>query len=168
MTISRSTPTNFEFVIPKLPFMAGADEVDGVTLHLFETVIPGQSVNFIEVMWMGVLARQDASHRKEYEDWTISFMVDANFDNWYKLWQWTNYISAGKGEAATDHIKPKMHGVTGSLNITDNFRNLILSIRFYDVWIANLGEVRMSKREGDMGIDCTATLKYSRYEVIRS
>lgn len=167
MTIhSSATPTNFELVIPRLPTMTSLGEADQLVLKIHETVLPGVMVPVIEANWAGILARQDATHRLEFEDWVATYTVDSQFSNWKAFYDWMRYITSGKAEFATDKIVPEDHIINMVLNIRDNYERNLLQVTFYNVWIYSMGEVRLAYREGELQLESTVTFKYSYYEAV--
>jgi hypothetical protein len=57
-------------------------------------------------------------------------------------------------------------GVDGSLIITDNFQNKILSLNFIDIWPMDMSEVSLSYREGEIFLESNVTFAYDYYEII--
>jgi hypothetical protein len=165
MTVqSKSTPTNFELVLPRLPHIDTVSGSQELTLNLHEVIIPSMTFDAVEVRFAGIFVRSDPSHNITYEDWNISYVVDAQFTNWRLLHDWMKFISS-TNVYSTDNINPKDHTINTALLISDNFKNTILTIEFYDVWISSMGDTRLTYREGDMLIESTAVLKYSYYKI---
>lgn len=165
-TISKGTPTNFELAIPRLPSMTSLQEVDKLTLHLHEAVLPSMQVEMIPRYWQGVKVDEQAGHDITYDDWNISFTVDANLENWLALYEWLNYITTALADQ-NEHINPVDHTVDCSLIATDNFKNQVFNAQFKGVWIQTLGEIRFANRDGEMVLESTAILKYGYYSVTR-
>jgi len=119
----------------------------------------------IENRWMSILARSDPILDIQYDDWTFSFGIDSNFENWIALYNWLKYITSSSIDPDLDHIVPEDNTVRGSLIVSDNYKNKLLTVNFYDVWISSLGEVRLTYRDGDMILEGSGTLKYSHYDI---
>ncbi|MFA5025408.1 MAG: hypothetical protein WC503_02805 [Candidatus Shapirobacteria bacterium] len=165
VTSSKATPTNFDLTLSRIPSLTSLRDQDSVTLHIYETVIPTITIPSIDNFWLGIKARSDPSHQIEYDDWTFSFGVDANFENWIALYNWMKYITSSSADPDLDHIIPEDNTVKGSLIISDNYRNKLLTVNFHDVWVSSLGEVRLTYRDGDMILEGSGTLKYSHYDI---
>jgi len=162
---SRATPTNFSLIFPKLPSESTVAASEELTLHLVNTVIPSLTIPSITVNWMGIEARYDAVHHINYGDWSITYKVDADFNNWKKLYTWLKFITSTKADPALDHVIPSEHQINARLIITDNFKNNILAIELHNVWIDFLGEVSLAYDKGEMILEGSARLKYSAYEM---
>jgi hypothetical protein len=160
MIVDKANATNFELIIGKIPNKT-VSQTKNVILNLFETVIPSMDVTTIDANWMGVVARRDNSGGVSFQDWTVSFFVDRNFDNWRTLHDWLKY-------AAEQHTIPSEHNVGATLSIRNNFNEEVIRIFFENVWIKNIGEVRLTYQSGEEFLQCTATFEYSRFDVYGS
>jgi hypothetical protein len=160
MSINKAVPTNFELSIPDIPG-GTTEETEQVLLQLIETVIPGMDITPIDTHWMGVVARRDSSVGIDFQSWSVTFFVDADFGNWKTLHNWVKY-------ASEEQPLPEDHNINMFLSVKNNFGEEVIRLLFLNVWIKSLGEVRLSSQEGDTYIQCNATFEYSRYDVFAS
>jgi len=161
VNLDKSVPSNFQLVIPKLPTELTLDATDELTLNIFETIIPGVTLDIVEGNWQGAVVQFD-SGRMSYEPWTFQFVVDSNFLNWKVLFRWLTSINNNKDVHGGF---PSEYAVDATLRVTDNFLNEILRIYFTNVWPQMIGEVSFTTREGEMNLECTASFVYDRYEI---
>jgi hypothetical protein len=158
MLPNRASPPNFTLVFPKLPSHTGMTETKDILLHLYETVLPGFDINANDVNWMGTVVRRDHTQAFNFNTWTFSFTIDNNFLNWRTLYEWARY-------AVDTKPIPKDHSIEAILSVTDNYKQTIMNVRFTNVWLRNMGDVQLTYREGEMMLDCTATLEFGKYEI---
>jgi hypothetical protein len=164
ITLSKGIPANFEVVIPRLPSMTLLKESDDLILHIHETLVPSMAIDIVPVHWQGIKVSEHAGTNITFEDWNLSFTVDAELKNWRILQQWINYITSAVADQR-EHLLPEEYQVNAALVIYDNFRNALCKIIFIGAWIQTLGEISLSNR--DTGIlESTATIKYGHYEVV--
>ncbi len=150
-----TTPTSFELVIGSIPNQ-GMEAGQDVLLQLFGTVVPAIDISSIDVSWMGVITRGDAGPIA-FQDWNISFFVNADFSNWLIMNDWVRYTTEG-------HTTPTEHNINATLSVKNNFGEEVLKILFSDVWIKGLGEVTLNTQDADTFLQSTATLSYGRYD----
>jgi hypothetical protein len=161
MQPNRATAPNFNIIIPTLPTNDGMSSAKNVMLSIYETVLPGFDIPAIDVDWCGVVSRRDSSQGFSFNPWTFSFVVDSHFENWRTLYDWCNW-SCNTGPL------PKDHYVTSILIITDNYKNTIMRVKFSESWLRNLGDVTLNYREGEVQLECTATMEYGRYDIMEN
>jgi len=160
--LNKSTPTNFSLVFPIIPTETKISDMKPLVLNIFGTIIPALTLDQTEQKWQGS-RMQFHSGIAIFDDWTISFIVDSKFENWILLYKWLTFINNNE-DIPSKIVKDYM--VDASLNITDNYGSRVLSIMFKNVWIQSLGEVTLSYRDGENLIECSATFKIDRYEII--
>jgi len=166
MILSKGTPTNFELAIPILPSMVSLEEVDQLVLHLHEAVLPSMTIDTIPRYWQGIKIDEQPGHAINYEDWNISFTVDAQLTNWMVIYEWMMYITTALADGQEHHL-PRQYTINASLLATDNYKNPCFNVTFIGVWPATLGEVRFANRDGENILESTATLKYEYYNIER-
>lgn len=163
VTLSRGVPSNFEVVIPRLPTMSLLRETEDLVLHIFDSLVPGMSIESAPRTWMGIKVDEQPGTGIVFDDWKFDFAVDAQLKNWRILQQWLNFITSAKANQA-EHLLPSQFQVNASLMLYDNYRNILMKVSFLNVWIQGLGEIRVSNRE-TTPLESSATLKYNRYEI---
>jgi hypothetical protein len=161
VNLDKSIPSNYQLVIPLLPSETTLGATDELTLNIFETVIPGLSLDIIETMWQGATIPYD-SGKMTFEPWSFNFVVDSNFYNWKVLFNWITLINNNKDVHGG---VPSEYAVDATLRITDNFLNEIMRLHFTNIWPNQLSEVTLTTREGEANLECNAAFAYDRYEL---
>jgi len=167
INVNKATGSNFQLVIPKLPSETSLTAQDELILNLYGCAIPGVNFNQEDLRWQA-WKLQAAVAPVEFQPWTFTFTVDADFKNWRVIFDWMMWINnnlniAGRVEKLGD---PETYVVDCSLKILDNFQRRVFDITFRNVWPQSLDDVMMSQREGEVDLEATCTLVYDRYEVV--
>lgn len=159
--LNKSTASNFELIFPKVPTGNSLRDTEGLTLNIFETVIPSLTLDTVDVHWQGGVAHQDIGGIT-YEPWYVNFTVDSKFENWKVLYKWLTFINNNKNRygRSTDTYK-----IDATLRILDNFRNEILVVDIIGLWVNMLGEISLTYREGTQDLSSSANFIYDRYEI---
>ena len=161
-SINKSNPTNYRLVFPLLPAEITLAANKPLTLNIFGSVIPSLTISELEQEWQG-LKQKIAGSSLLFDQWNISFVVDANFSNWQILFNWMSYINDNYEKHMELH---KNYSVDASLQIIDNFRQNVLSLNFVSIWPTNLGEVTLSQRDGETLIECMVNFSYDYFKII--
>jgi len=163
--LNKGSRSSFELVFPVVP----GDNNDLVsneelTLNIYETVIPGVTIEALEQKWQGAKTRFSSS-ALDFENWNVSFVVDEQFKNWKLLFRWLMFMNNNDNrfERKSDEYK-----VDATLRILGNFREHIFKLTFINMWINSLTEVSLSHREGDQIIEAQANFIYDRYEIVEN
>ncbi len=161
--LNKTTSTNYQLGIPLLPTERTLDATKELVLNIFGTIIPSVSLDQSESKWQGNKMLYHVGGMT-FDVWNIQFIVDSEYNNWSTLFKWLTSISNNYNIASSI---PSEYMVDCSLKITDNFQNTVLKILFKNVWILSLGEVMLSQREGESQVECSATLVFDRYEIVK-
>jgi len=156
LNINKSSPPNFELSITKIP-TKNMEQTKSVLLQIYSTVIPGIDVPAIDTPFMGRRIRRDSTVM-DYQDWNVSFFVDADFGNWKVLHDWMVYM------CDTD-ILPSSHNINGILSLKNDFGIEVMKLHFTDVWLKNLGEVTLNYQSGEEFLQGTATFDYGKFDI---
>lgn len=159
--LNKATSSNFELIFPRIPTGKTIREMEGLTLNIYQTVIPSLTLMTTDVFWQGGVAHQDIGGIT-YEPWLVNFTVDSKFQNWTTLYKWLTFINNNKDVygRSTDQYK-----IDATLRILDNFRNEILAVDLVGMWINMLGEIQLTYREGTQNMESSANFIYDRYEI---
>ena len=159
--LNKATATNFQLIFPKVPTGDTIKEVRQLTLNIHSTVIPSMTIGTADVLWQGGVAHQDIGELT-FENWYVNFTVDSEFSNWLTLYKWLTFINNNKDRygRSTDQYK-----VDATLQILDNFRQEVLVMNIYGIFINMLGEVQLTYREGAQNLESSANFTYDRYEI---
>jgi len=162
VNLDKSGPSNYQLIIPLLPSETTLGATEELTLNIFETVIPGLTLDILEQTWQGASVPYD-SGKMTFEPWSFMFVVDSNFYNWKVMYRWITLINNNK----TVHggLPYGNYAVDATLRITDNFLNEIMRLHFTNVWPNQLSEVRLTTREGETNLECNAAFVYDRFEL---
>lgn len=159
--INKSSPFSFELVFPLIPVQTELKANEEFILNIYETVIPGVSLDIGQNRWMGGKV-QEATGELTFEPWNVNFTIDSEFKNWKTMFKWFMFINNNYDKYIEEHQK---YSVDATLRVVDNFQNQIFALFFVDVWPMNIGEVQFTYREGEMNLDAQLSLVYDRFEI---
>lgn len=154
----------FELVFPPFPIMDTLGEAREFSMNIFDSVMPGMSIPTQEEHWMGALHHRPMDNI-EFQPYNVSFVVDENWENWYFLFKWLNFINNNK-----DNFANRKSDLTINPNILlrGNFNNLIMKITLFNAFPTELGEVSLNYRNGQEFLESSFTLLYDYYEIEKS
>lgn len=158
--INLASGNNFQLSFPVIP---GNDKIDRLlTLNVFETIIP--DVTFSEDMqhWQGWDFKHITSNL-DFAAWTFEFSIDENFENWKKIFNWMKFINNNRDKVG-ENINEYM--VDASLSINDNYDNIIMELKFVNVFPTSLGTVTLSDKDGEQYLMTSVTLLYTYFDIV--
>ncbi|MBU0847682.1 hypothetical protein KKH23_10890 [Patescibacteria group bacterium] len=159
--LNKASPFSFELVFPLIPVQTELKPNEEFTLNIFETVIPGVTLDMSEHNWMGGKTNR-ATGALTFEPWNISFMIDSEFKNWQIILKWFMFINNNRDKYIDLQSN---YAVDATLRVLDNFRNQKFSLFFVDVWPSSIGEVLLTYREGETNLEAQVSFTYDRYEI---
>lgn len=159
--LNKASPDKFQIVFPIFPVMEEVQKSREITLNIFGNIIPGVSHQDNEEHWMGALHHRPVGNL-EYNQYTVSFMVDENWENWYFLYKWMEFINNNKDKFAT--AKPDLVSDSNVL-IKDDFNNLVLIFTLYHMFPLSLEDVSLEYRNGESFLESSCSFVYDYYEV---
>ena len=159
--LNKATNQNFQLIFSKLPTEKSVRESEILTLNIHGTVVPSMTLGNVDIPWQGGHYPM-AIAPVTFEPWYINFEVDSNFQNWYKLYKWINYIN--NNEDRYDR-NPAEYWVDATLQLVDNFDKPVMILQIYNMFPTMLGEISLSYREGEQNIQSSVSFAYTRYEV---
>ena len=162
--MDKATPTNYRLIFPVIPTETSIGANNPFVMNIFSAVIPSVSIAIEELRWQGNKNR-NALIPMEFDPWLVSFVVDSRLANWKLLFKWMSYINNNNDKIAERH---RNFSVDSAMVVTDNFNNVVLEVRFIDIWPSTLGEVSFSQREGDVLLESTVNFNYDYFEVWES
>jgi len=157
------SPTGFKFNLaktPKVDFFSSSAKIPGIQLgsigvgnYLKEVPIPGDTI--------------------QYEDLTLSFLVDENMENYMEIHNWIYGIGYPKSvqqfkdfvddRGDVDNMKQFSDGTLAILN--SNY-NPTIYVRFTDMFPVSLSALEFTASENDYTyFTATVTFKYLLYEI---
>ena len=176
-----ASPTQFRFILnqlPKVEFFTVATNLPGITLS--ETV---QNTPFKDIPIMG--------NKLEYEDLSVTFIVDEYLENYTSLHEWMTAIGFPKNRdqfstfrsttsnAPTDTrgsskdiadvgVSTAIKGMfsDATLVVLSNKNNPIVQVNYADVFPTSLSSLDFNQNATDVEyLQATATFKYKLYEI---
>lgn len=161
--INISNSPNFQLVLPLLPFETSISNLDTLNLNIISTTLPSVSLTETTLHWMGSEVHQEGGIN--FDDWSITFLIDDNWTNYNILLNWIFNINNGISRFARPFNE---YQVTSKLLIYDNYENIINEFEFSRLWPFSLSDVDLSYQQGEENLTCSCTFKYDYFININS
>ncbi len=179
-----SSPTQFRFMIhqlPKVEYFTVAANVPGLTLAEISLDNPLKNIPM-------------PGDKLEYDDLTITFIVDENLENYIELHNWltglgfpkdrsqfrefrsaTSNTPTGKTTSQSDDIGDYKRGVSdrgmfsdATLTVLTNKNNPVTEIRFQDCFPTSVGSLDYNQNITDVDyLTVDVIFKYKIYEIVK-
>jgi len=159
--LNKASPFSFDLVFPLIPVQTELRGNEEFTLNIYETVLPGVTLDMTEQNWQGGRTNR-ATGALTFEPWNVSFTVDSEFKNWQVIFKWFMFINNNRDKYID---LQKIYAVDATLRVVDNFQDQKFSLFFVDVWPTSLGEVSLTYREGEPNLEAQVSFTYDRYEL---
>jgi len=159
--LNKATNQNFQLIFPKIPTEATIKGSEILTLNIHGTVVPSMTLANTEMDWQGGKFPM-AIAPVTFEPWYTNFEVDADFQNWYKLYKWISFINNNKDRYDR---APSEYWVDASLLLIDNFDKPVLRMSIANIFPTMLGEITLSYREGEQNVQSSVSFAYTRFEL---
>ena len=161
--LNKASVYSFEILFPILPSgISGVDIPKELTLNIHASIIPGVTLEVLEVPWMGGKAKMEVAGI-DYSDWTFDYTVDAEFKNWKTMFKWVSLINNNRDRIGA--LPKEAYACDCIMRMLNNFKQEIFSLRFVNAWPSNLGDVMVEYRDGEMQLESNMLLTYDRYEL---
>ena len=177
-----SSPTQFRFLInqlPKVEYFTTEANLPGITLDDVELGSPLKNIPLL-------------GSKLDYEDLTITFIVDENLENYIEMHTWLTAIGFPKDRkqfrdfrSTTSNTKTSTRGESKDigdvkaatpetsmtsdavLTILTNKNNPVVECRFANVFPTSLSGLTYSQNQTDVEyLTATVNFKYTIYEII--
>ena len=177
-----SSPTQFRFLInqlPKVQYFTTEANIPGITLDEAELGSPLKNIPLL-------------GSKLDYEDLTITFIVDENLENYIEMHTWLTAIGFPKDKkqfrdfrSTTSNTKTSTRGESKDigdvkaatpetsmtsdavLTILTNKNNPVVECRFANVFPTSLSGLEYSQNQTDVEyLTAAVTFKYTIYEII--
>jgi hypothetical protein len=155
-------PLGFEFVLTRSPNLVWF--IQGVN-------VPGVSSSSIESSY-SVGKAQFADNKLEYNELTITFLVDESLNGWREIYNWMRGLAPTSiGDDVTNQYSSLMNTdfslvSDGTLIIHTNASNPNIKFNFKDLFPVTLSDIEMNLSSGDVeSIQSTVTFRYTRYDI---
>ena len=177
-----SSPTQFRFLInqlPKVQYFTTEGNIPSITLDELELGSPLKNIPLM-------------GSKLEYEDLSITFIVDENLENYIEIHTWLTAIGFPKDKSQftdfrskTSNVKTSSRGESkdigdvrastpelamysdATMTILTNKNNPIVECRFADVFPTSLSGLTYSQNQTDVEyLTATVTFKYKIYEIV--
>ena len=96
------------------------------------------------------------SNTIEYSDFTLTFIVDENYVNYFECYNWMQKLRVSTPETIRDLSD-------AHLVLLNNNKNEIYRIKFESVWPSILGEVQLNSSSASDIITCDLTISYTQF-----
>ena len=159
--LNKAAGENFQLIFPKIPTESSVRDMDILTLNIHGTVVPSLTIGTFTNDWMGGAYPQMIAPIT-YEPWYTNFDVDSNFQNWYKLYKWINFINNNKDRYDR---RPSEVWVDATLYLVDNFDKHVMTVTIFNIFPTMLGEMALSHRDGVQNVQSSVSFAYTRLEV---
>lgn len=159
--LNKASPFSFELVFPLIPVQSELKGNEEFTLNIYETVLPGVTMDMEESRWQGAKTNR-ASGELTFEPWNVSFLVDSEFKNWQIILKWFMFINNNRDKYID---LQRNYAVDATLRILNNFQEQKFSLFFVDVWPSSLGEISLTYREGEPSLEAQVSFIYDRFEL---
>tara|TARA_B100000965_G_scaffold179547_1_gene149740 strand:+ start:2125 stop:2697 length:573 start_codon:yes stop_codon:yes gene_type:complete len=160
------SPTGFQFNIaraPKVDFFSNSARIPGITLgdipvgnYLKSIPVPGDQIQF--------------------EDLTLSFLVDENLENYLEIHNWIYGLGYPKSvdqfrEIVLDRENSEIDNLRqfsdGTLSVLNSNYNPLIYVKFTDMFPVSLSTLEFTAEENDYTyFTATVTFKYLLYEIL--
>jgi len=151
--VSNLLPTYYRFVLARLP---------NVTYFCQSASLP--SVSLTEVLMPTPFVPVRAPSKMEFDDLSITFVIDENMRNWLELFNWMR--STTNVENYEEYRTSNTHLTTANLLVLNSSKSPKLSVNFEGVYPKNISSVEFSSTLVDPEpIVCTALFGYRSYNV---
>ena len=177
-----TSPTQFRFLInqlPKVQYFTTEANIPGITLDNVELGSPLKNIPLL-------------GSKLDYEDLTITFIVDENLENYIEMHTWLTAIGFPKDRkqfrdfrSTTSNTKTSTRGESKDigdvkaatpetsmtsdavLTILTNKNNPVVECRFANVFPTSLSGLSYSQNQTDVEyLTATVNFKYTIYEII--
>lgn len=158
------SPLNFTFVLkrsPSLNFFVQKINIPSITLGYVSQPGPQLAIPY-------------SGDHIEYENLSITFKVDEDFENYLEIHNWLTslgYPVTQTGFARLQNSdKASGEGIKSdiSLIITDGLKNPNMEITFRDAFPINLSELIFETVDTDLNyVTATTTFKYAYYDIVK-
>ena len=177
-----SSPTQFRFLInqlPKVQYFTTEGNIPSITLDELELGTPLKNIPLM-------------GSKLEYEDLSITFIVDENLENYIEIHTWLTAIGFPKDKSQftdfrskTSNVKTSSRGESkdigdvrastpelamtsdATLTILTNKNNPVVECRFRDVFPTTLSGLTYSQNQTDVEyLTASVNFKYTIYEIV--
>jgi hypothetical protein len=159
--LNKASSFSFELIFPIMPTGTELKHNEEFVLNIYETVIPGVTLDMLEQRWQGGKTNR-ASGELTFEPWNVNFAVDSDFKNWQSIFNWFMFVNNNKDKYIDLH---KNYSVDATLKVFNNFQEQKFSLFFVDVWPMSIGEIQFTYRDGEQILDSQVSFIYDRYEI---
>lgn len=167
-----STPTNINMLsqlgfklslarAPHLVYFTSAVEIPGLTLGVAEVATP-----FVSIPLSG---------KMRYDDFTVQFKVDENFENWLELHDWMSALGSPSNFAAYKELKDNplgsKNGLTSDIEVTIMKSSMTpnIGVTFKDAFPISISPLMLTSQDLDVEyLSATASFRYLTYSVRRT
>lgn len=152
------SPLEFQVAIKRLP---------NVEFFTQKATLPGISGSAVEMS--GPLNKIFHTQDKlNYEDFSMSFIIDEKMGNYMEILNWIKGISSPENYEQYKNIKNSDEGLYSDISviILNSMKNKNLQWNFYNCFPINLSGIDLDTTNSDITYpESTATFKYDYYDI---
>ena len=150
------------------------DRFENIGYNITECEIPGITLGRVEMATPFGVPIKVLGDSITFDDFTFTFIVDEDFDNYIKIFQWIlaakqslNLLSpADQITTAEKFFKNNNWYAVCELYILTNKKNLNKKVRFYDCFPTNISQIAFSVRDDAVPVVCSITMSYGWFDFV--
>ena len=155
--LAKSYQFEIEIVFPQA---IGSDDL--INMLAQSTSIPGRTVEAVDAQFMSQQFKLGGA--VTYDDWTVTFRVDDNYEIYKKFRAWSELI---KGTDTNIAAFPVQYKARPRVYQLDNAGNRLTAITLIGAWPSIVGEIAVDTTTADIqNFDITFTMDSNVFEVI--
>lgn len=145
-------------------------QFDKLQMSVYGTVVPSNSIPQKEVRYAGSNVHISSHNKPTYDPVTVNFTIDNEFNNYWVINSWLNWIRNEKtgvfsGDVERNDHGPKQYSANFILTALDEYNNEIIQWVYKQAFPIELGEINYNNRESDQ-IDTYFKFAFASVETI--
>ena len=148
------------------------DESD-VSLNLTTFDIPNINIQTVENKYQGYTVESPAGLiDSEAKEITFEYIIDSDMRTYFLLYKWANLYTQYILDTTTENDRyskkdPQSARVPVFVSILDEYKNVILKIKYYNCWIKSFTNLSLSYQDTPSPLTHSFTFAYERFEIER-
>jgi len=150
--------------------------LDSLQYSVYGTVVPATAINPVDLPFSGQTLSVTSNKREKYQNITVNFTVDNNYNNWWVLWKWLDYINGATSSTMDPDNLTQLPQTptqyTGLANLQpyqtsvvveglDEYNNKKIRWTYSKAFITNLTGIAYSYRDADQ-LESSFTFSFSQ------
>ncbi len=154
------SPVGFTFSLARAPNLSFTAQ---------EVALPGVSLAGVRIP-TPITSNKVPGDRIEYDELTLTFLVDENMENWLEIYRWIEALASAQDRITyrtlltSDLTKQTVSD--GVLTVLTSMMNPNVKVHFKDLLPVSLGPVQFSAMMTDIPYaTCTVSFQYTYYQI---